>query len=149
MDNRNFNLVDEIYFCDKDIIYKGYIEKFNENTINVFVDDETQNEGYRVWRVEEFFLGKNPEEAKLRWQDYRYRLNEFKKLLNLKRKQNSFFKGLSVRVEPFDKQSYKGMVLTIGKAALVVVTEDGKFMKVDKSICTPIAELINFNNGGI
>lgn len=146
MNNQQFNLVDEVYFFETSGLHTGYIEKFNEHTINVLVDDDSQPEGYRTWRVEEFFLAKTPEDAKAKWDNYKNRLDDFKKLVNVKRKSHSFFRGVSVLVEPFNKVPYKGMVLSIGKAALVIATEDGRFMKVDKALSTPIPEVINFNN---
>ncbi|AEO93531.1 gp272 [Bacillus phage G] len=144
METRVFELAEEVYFCEINGVHKGYIEKLEENIINVLVDDSKQEKGYRVWRVEEFFIAKNPKEAEARWNDYRSRLSKYKDLINMKRKENKFHKGLSVIVEPFDKQSYKGLILLIGKAALVLATEDGRLMRVDKCICTPTDEVIHF-----
>lgn len=143
----SFELVDEVWFCDNNGLHKGYIEKFNKNTINVLVDDDSRPECYQLWRVEEYFLSKDHEEAKAKWEDYKLRLNEFKRLLNMKRKQHHFFQGLSVLVEPFNSPPYKAMVLNVGKATLELATEDGRFMKVDKALCTPINEPINFQGG--
>ena len=137
-------IAQEVWFHDKSGSHKGYVEKVNKNTINVLTNDENKVEGYKLWRIEEFFLSKNKEEAIEKWNDYRNRLFEYKKILRQKRKQHEFFEGLSVLIEPFNKEPYKGMVLNIKKNHIDIVTTEKKFMRVDKAISTPINEIINF-----
>ena len=147
MDETTFSLADKVYFCETEGVKMGYIEKIHyseRNIFNILVDDEDEEKGYKRWKVEEFFITKKPEEAKSKWENYKIRLYQFKHILNIKRKEYRFMKGLSVLVEPFNKRSYKGMVLLIGKASLILLTENNKLMKVDKCICKPINEPINF-----
>lgn len=133
----------EVYFHSEKGIHKGYVEKINKNTINVIVDDKSKSEGYQLWRVEEFFLCDTPELAVDRWKDYKFRLKETYRIINEKRKAHEFYRGLNVIVEPFNKAPYRGKILRVCKASVEMVTEDGRFMKVDKSLCTPTYEQIN------
>ncbi|MDF2533845.1 MAG: hypothetical protein K0R18_2 [Bacillales bacterium] len=127
----------EVYFHSEKGIHKGYIEKINKNTINVIVDDENKVEGFQLWRVEEFFLCDSTELAVERWEDYKFRLRETYRLINARRKMYDFYRGLTVIVEPFNKIPYSGTILRVCKASVEMVTDNGKFMKVDKSLCVP------------
>lgn len=135
---------DNVYFYSESGLQKGYIQRINKNTINIIVQDDSRSEGYQLWRVEEFFLEYSPEAALEKWNDYKNRLSEMYKLIDARRKKYEFNKGLTVLVEPFNKSPYTGMVLKIGKATVDVVTEDGRFMKVDKSLCTPTYNAMKF-----
>lgn len=134
----------EVWFHSEKGLHQGYVEKINKNTINIIVDDRNRPEGYQLWRVEEFFLADTPEIATEMWNDYKRRLKEMYALIDARRKLHSFNKGLIVLVEPFSNPPYKGIVLKVCKATLEIATNDGRFMKVDKSLCTPTYELLTF-----
>ncbi|MNJ90320.1 hypothetical protein D3C87_79150 [compost metagenome] len=135
---------EDVYFYSEKGLHKGYVQRINKNTINIIVEDKNKNEGYQLWRVEEFFLEYTSEAAYEKWRDYKNRLSEMYKIIDARRKKYEFNKGLTVLVEPFNSFPYTGMVLKIGKATVDIVTEDGRFMKVDKSLCTPTYATIKF-----
>lgn len=127
----------EVYFHDNSGTYKGYVEKENKHTINILVDDDNKPEGYQLWRVTDFFLSSTPEEAVQKWENYRGRLREYKKLLRIKRGSNAFYPGSRVVVHPLENPPYSGTVIEINRITLNVSTDDGRLMRVDKAICEP------------
>lgn len=135
---------DEIWFYSEKGAQHGYIEKINDKTVNVLVNDSKRKEGYQLWRVTEFFLAKSQEEAKIKWDDYKYRLKEYKKLLAERRRLHEFYPSQDVFVNSLSGPPYNATVLGVNKICLHVQAEDGRFMKVDKAICDPLGPSNNF-----
>lgn len=139
-----FTSGEKIWFYSEKGPQKGYVEKINEKTVNVLVDDTSRKEGYQLWRVTEFFLGKSQDEAKIKWDDYKGRLKEYKKLLAQRRKLHDFHPGLQVLVNSLNGPAYTATVYVVNRISLNVESDDGRLMKVDKAICEPIGPSKNF-----
>jgi hypothetical protein len=137
----------KVWFHDEEGGHFGYIEQVNISTIDVLEDDENNKEGFQRWRISEFFISNSPEEAKTKWDDYQFRFNEYNNAIKYQRKANYFERGYSVIVQSMKTEPYKGMVLNSYKTNLDIVTESGKFMRVDRCLCVPTNEQINFEPG--
>lgn len=136
----------KIWFCYHDGIHEGIIDKINKNTINVLEENNARPEGYRLWRITDFFLADSPESAKIKWKNYLERLKQYKKELYSQRfGRFKFERGMSVLVYSLEGPPYRAMITKLNKVTLDVVSEDKRFMKVDKAICEPINEIIYFN----
>lgn len=135
-----------VWFYDWDGPHQGVIDKINKKTINVAELTSKKPEGYQLWRIEESFLADSADTAKMKWKDYQNRLKQFKNEMHKQRfSRCKFERGMSVLVYSLNGPPYKGIVLKLGKAALDIVTENKKLMKVDKAICEPISEIIYFH----
>lgn len=130
-------LKEEVWFHDRSGTYNGIVEKINKHTINVIVQDSTRKEGYQLWRVTDFFLTKTPEESVIQWDAYRHKLSEVKDMLEIRRKSHSYRRGSEVIVQPYEKESYTGVVLNVDRITLILHTSTNKIMRVDKAIATP------------
>lgn len=132
-------LSQKVYFYDGKEIHCGHVAKINK--VHVTVLEKLPDNTYQTWRVSEKFLANNPELAKAVYEDYLQRLEEYKRILHFRRNMYNYIIGMEVIVQPFDKQPYQGTILKIDRNCLIVKTTEGKLMRVDKSICSPLSEL--------
>lgn len=134
---------EKVWFYSEKGCQEGYIEKLNKNTINILVNDINRKEGYQLWRVTEFFIGKSKNEAKTKWDDYKRRLKEYRVLLKQRRNLHDYYPMQEVVVNSLSGPPYKATILEINKICMNVQADDGRFMKVDKAICEPLNSWTN------